>query len=101
MLREVVTNWHAAFAARAVTARELTRGMSNNVSETPASQQARQRLQEIFAEKFPGRDGTPDSAKVGTWLRRIRGRLIGKQSIHRGEDSEHDKVGTWVLRSQP
>jgi putative DNA primase/helicase len=99
MLREVVAHWHTAFGTHAITVRELIEG-GRAIDPMPVKLSA-ERLREIFAEICPARDGKPDPRRVGTWLRRIRGRLVGKQSIHRGEDSEHEKVGTWVLRSLP
>jgi putative DNA primase/helicase len=99
MLREVIANWQTAFGAHAITVRELTDG--GRAIDPANVKHAAERLREIFAEICPARDGKPDPRRVGTWLRRIRGRLVGKQAIHRGEDCEHEKVGTWVLQSLP
>jgi len=99
MLREVVTNWLTAFGNRAVTARHLIEG--GRPTDAVSVREAADRLREIFTETCPTRDGKPDPRRVGTWLRKIRGRLVGKEAIHRADDSEHDKVGTWLLRSLP
>lgn len=100
-LREVIRNWSLAFGERAVTVRDLTSALPPISTADQAQRGAVERLHEVFCEICAARDGKIDPRRAGAWLRRIRGRLIGKQSIHRGEDSSHAKVGTWVLRSLP
>lgn len=100
-LRAVIANWRDAFGNSPVTVRQIIAGFPLKEGGDRSTRDAAARLREIFAEICAARDGTPNPSRVGTWLRRIRGRLVDTTAIHRAQDDSHNKVGCWMLRSLP
>jgi putative DNA primase/helicase len=81
-LHAVLSAWHRAVRSREVTIKELRAAITED-------------LREAILEVAASKDGEVDSNRLGGWLTRMNGRVLGGLRLSKGAPDRHQKQKRW------